>query len=113
MSHFANHMTETRSTIVVTGCHNMSHFANRIFTEFCIFRLSGSAAVKSKNVCLQLCDNHTYLSSSGVVQLFTQPHPQRLLLSPYFSRIPPTMPKLSKLLYINIYLCFFFHLSII
>jgi len=52
--------------------------------------------VKSKNVCLQLCDNHTYLSSSGIVQLFTQPHPQRLLPSPYFSRIPPTMPKLSK-----------------
>jgi WD repeat-containing protein 81 len=65
-----------------------------------IVRLSGSAAVKSKNVCLQLCDNHTYLSSSGIVQLFTQPHPQRLLPSPYFSRIPPIMPRLSK--FINV-----------
>uniref|UniRef100_A0A2H8TDC8 WD repeat-containing protein 81 n=1 Tax=Melanaphis sacchari TaxID=742174 RepID=A0A2H8TDC8_9HEMI len=59
------------------------------------YKLSGLAAVKSKNVCLQLCDNHTYLSSSGIVQLFTQPHPQRLLPSPYFSRIPPIMPKLK------------------
>lgn len=67
--------------------------------KFFIIRLSGSAAVKSKNVCLHLCDNHTYLSSSGIVQLFTQPHPQRLLPSPYFSRIPPTMPKLS--MYLN------------
>ncbi|XP_050432817.1 WD repeat-containing protein 81 [Adelges cooleyi] len=59
------------------------------------YKLSGSAAVKSKNVCLQLCDNHTNLSSSGIVQLFTQPHPQRLLPSPYFSRIPPVMPKMK------------------
>ncbi|VVC43494.1 Hypothetical protein CINCED_3A014103 [Cinara cedri] len=59
------------------------------------YKLSGLAAVKSKNVCLQLCDNHTYLSTSGIVQLFTQPHPQRLLPSPYFSSVPPIMPKLK------------------
>lgn len=66
--------------------------------DLIFLRLSGSAAVKSKNVCLQLSDNHTYLSSSGIVQLFTQPHPQKLLLSPYFSSIPPIMPKMSKFL---------------
>lgn len=85
----------------------LSRLVNCIFIYIFTFRLSGSAAVKSKNVCLQLCDNHTYLSSSGIVQLFTQPHPQRLLLSPYFSRIPPTMPKLSKLSNINMLIFFY------
>ncbi|KAG7210223.1 hypothetical protein KM043_011773 [Ampulex compressa] len=53
------------------------------------YKLSGSAAIKSKNVCLQLVDNHTSLTNSGVVQLFTQPHPQKILPSPYWSKIPP------------------------
>lgn len=54
-------------------------------------RLSGSAAIKSKNVCLQLVDNHTSLTNSGIVQLFTQPHPQRIILSPYWGKIPPRL----------------------
>lgn len=54
-------------------------------------RLSGSAAVKSKNVCLHLVDNHTSLTNSGVVQLFTQPHPQKIIPSPYWSKIPPRL----------------------
>jgi len=64
--------------------------------------LSGFAAVKSKNVCLQLVDNHTDLTNSGVVQLFTQPHPQKIIPSPYWGKVPPrlrcatTSTKISK-----------------
>ncbi|XP_050471214.1 WD repeat-containing protein 81 isoform X1 [Bombus huntii] len=55
------------------------------------YKLSGSAAVKSKNVCLQLVDNHTTLTNSGIVQLFTQPHPQKIIPSPYWCKIPPRL----------------------
>nr|XP_012148258.1 PREDICTED: WD repeat-containing protein 81 isoform X4 [Megachile rotundata] len=55
------------------------------------YKLSGSAAIKSKNVCLQLVDNHTRLTNAGVVQLFTQPHPQKIIPSPYWCKIPPRL----------------------
>ena len=63
-----------------------------------LFRLSGAAAVKSKNVCLHLVDSHISLSNSGVVQLFTQPHPQKICASPYWGKVPPRIfpPPRSK-----------------
>ncbi|BES98311.1 Beach [Nesidiocoris tenuis] len=53
------------------------------------YKLSGPAAVKAKNVCLPLVDGHTELTASGVVQLFTSPHPHRRPVSPFWGRTPP------------------------
>ena len=39
------------------------------------YKLSGQAAVKAKNVSLQLVSERTTLSRGGVVQLFLSPHP--------------------------------------
>lgn len=72
-------ITQRHSDIMLSSCN----------------RLSGSAAVKSKNVCLQLVDNHTDLTNSGVVQLFTQPHPQKIIPSPYWGKVPPRLRSTS------------------
>ncbi|XP_011058187.1 PREDICTED: WD repeat-containing protein 81 isoform X2 [Acromyrmex echinatior] len=61
------------------------------------YKLSGFAAIKSKNVCLQLVDNHTDLTNSGVVQLFTQPHPQKIIPSPYWGKVPPRLRSISSI----------------
>ncbi|XP_031729483.1 WD repeat-containing protein 81 [Anarrhichthys ocellatus] len=55
------------------------------------FKLSGKDAVKAKNVCLHLVDNHTSLTTYGVVQLFDQPHPPRLSPSQYAPAEPPLL----------------------
>ncbi|XP_061537812.1 WD repeat-containing protein 81 [Phycodurus eques] len=55
------------------------------------FKLSGKDAVKAKNVCLHLVDNHTHLTTYGVVQLFDQPHPPRLSSSQYAPAEPPLL----------------------
>lgn len=55
------------------------------------YKLSGKEAVKAKNVCLHLVDNHTNLTSYGVVQLFDQPHPPRLSPSQYAPAEPPPL----------------------
>ncbi|KAM6933877.1 WD repeat-containing protein 81 [Xenentodon cancila] len=55
------------------------------------YKLSGKEAVKAKNVCLHLVDNHTNLTTYGVVQLFDQPHPPRLSPSLYAPAEPPLL----------------------
>ncbi|KAK2912333.1 hypothetical protein Q8A73_006446 [Channa argus] len=55
------------------------------------YKLSGKEAVKAKNVCLHLVDNHTNLTTYGVVQLFDQPHPPRLSPSQYAPSEPPLL----------------------
>uniref|UniRef100_A0A1A8BMJ3 WD repeat-containing protein 81 n=1 Tax=Nothobranchius kadleci TaxID=1051664 RepID=A0A1A8BMJ3_NOTKA len=55
------------------------------------YKLSGKDAVKAKNVCLHLVDNHTNLTSYGVVQLFDQPHPPRLSPCQYAPAEPPLL----------------------
>ncbi|KAM3615348.1 uncharacterized protein V6R79_000752 [Siganus canaliculatus] len=55
------------------------------------YKLSGKEAVKAKNVCLHLVDNHTNLTTYGVVKLFDQPHPPRLSPSQYAPGEPPLL----------------------
>ncbi|GFO33505.1 WD repeat-containing protein 81 [Plakobranchus ocellatus] len=62
-------------------------------------KLSGAEAIKAKNVHLHLVDNHTYLTSHGIVQLFQQPHPPRLTL-PHGQHVwghgPARLPKVTR-----------------
>eukprot|EP00079_Xenopus_tropicalis_P011388 XP_002937192.1 PREDICTED: WD repeat-containing protein 81 [Xenopus tropicalis] len=55
------------------------------------YKLTGKNALMEKNVCLHLVDNHTNLTCFGVVQLFDQPHPKRLLGPSCSSFEPPAI----------------------
>lgn len=59
------------------------------------YKLTGKEAVKAKNVCLHLVDNHTHLTSYGVVQLFDQPHPPCLAPYQYSPAEPPHLGPIS------------------
>ncbi len=54
-------------------------------------KLAGGGAVRAKNVCLPLVDNHSDLRRHGVVQLFHQMHPTRETPSQYWSKHPPRL----------------------
>lgn len=57
-------------------------------------KLSGKAAVRSKNVCLNMVDQHKNITQRGVVQLFTYPHPFKRTTSKWFSKEGPRLQNL-------------------
>lgn len=67
-----------------------------IYVDIFSYRLSGSAAIKSKNVCLQLVDGHKSLTDSGIVQLFTHPHPARIYTTAFTGKTPPKIHLLRQ-----------------
>lgn len=49
----------------------------------------GDAAIEAKNVFLPLIDNHQTMKTHGIVQLFTVPHPSKLVERNYHSEKAP------------------------
>ncbi|XP_019630753.1 PREDICTED: LOW QUALITY PROTEIN: WD repeat-containing protein 81-like [Branchiostoma belcheri] len=59
------------------------------------YKLSGKDAVKAKNVCFHLVDNHTRPVNHGMVQLFHTPHPLRKCGANSFTWEPPPVLQLG------------------
>ena len=57
------------------------------------FKLSGSIAVKEKNINLQLVDDHKNVTNHGVIQLFIEPHPYRISKLQKNKAEPPKIAK--------------------
>lgn len=47
--------------------------------------------MKAKNVCLHLVDEHEYITKSGLVQLFTCPHPAKFVNQSIWAKAPPKL----------------------
>ncbi|XP_078593902.1 WD repeat-containing protein 81-like [Branchiostoma floridae x Branchiostoma japonicum] len=60
------------------------------------YKLSGKDAVKAKNVCFYLVDNHTRPVNHGMVQLFHTPHPLRKCGANSFTWEPPPVLQLGR-----------------
>ncbi|XP_077992246.1 WD repeat-containing protein 81-like [Glandiceps talaboti] len=60
------------------------------------YKLSGSAAVKAKNVCLQLVDQHTKPTTHGVLQLFDKPHPIKITTSKFTAKEAPQISRVNS-----------------
>ncbi|KAM7343473.1 WD repeat-containing protein 81-like isoform 2-T2 [Cochliomyia hominivorax] len=53
------------------------------------YKLSGKAAIKSKNICLTMVDQHKNLCQRGIVQLFNHSHPAKRINSVWFNKTAP------------------------